>query len=201
MVQGTLLQVWPVRQPVLGSIGELELIVLKDRPGQVRKNAGRISGRAQVAAKVTIDSTGTQAGPATIITVATPANAGNPSAPVKPSGSMQLDLTTGAAFKKLELQEARDKLFLSAFDNTLGLALSQKEIASKIGPTWNAMKWTKTAFITTRDRLLGLDPRHPAYISKTGGERGPNVKYVLDVVVGDGDDGGDGDSSQSATSD
>lgn len=57
MVQGTLLQVWPIVQPVPGRVGEMELVVLKDRPGKVRKISGTPSGKAQVAAQVTMDST------------------------------------------------------------------------------------------------------------------------------------------------
>jgi len=184
MVQGTLLQVWPVRQPVLGSIGELELIVLKDRPGQVRKHAGRISGRAQVAAKVTIDSTGsTASGPTTVFTIAAPANAGNPSAPTPPQGSMQLDLTASAAFKKRERQQAMEALMLSAFGNVVDTALTGKEVVAKIGATWKANGWSATALQTTRDRLI-----QAGYLVKIGGDRGPNVKYVLQVQIDDGDD-------------
>lgn len=58
MVQGTLLQVWPLRQPMPGAVGEVELVVLKDRPGAVRavsQQAGG-AGKAQVAGLVTLDS-------------------------------------------------------------------------------------------------------------------------------------------------
>ena len=30
-----LLQAWPLKQPMPGAVGEIELVVLKDRPGQV----------------------------------------------------------------------------------------------------------------------------------------------------------------------
>ena len=58
MVQGTLLQVWPIKQPMPGDVGELELVVLKDRPGQVRAHSQKTGGRgkAQVAGVVTLDS-------------------------------------------------------------------------------------------------------------------------------------------------
>ena len=56
MVQGTLLQAWPTAQPMPGKRGEVELIVLKDRPGQVRARALEPDGKSQVAAKVVIDS-------------------------------------------------------------------------------------------------------------------------------------------------
>ena len=58
MVQGTLLQVWPIKQPMPGDVGEMELVVLKDRPGQVRAHSQKVGGRgkAQVAGVVTLDS-------------------------------------------------------------------------------------------------------------------------------------------------
>nr|DAQ15615.1 MAG TPA: Bifunctional DNA primase/polymerase [Caudoviricetes sp.] len=58
MVQGTLLQVWPIKQPMPGDVGEMELVVLKDRPGQVRARSQKTGGRgkAQVAGVVTLDS-------------------------------------------------------------------------------------------------------------------------------------------------
>jgi len=57
MVQGTMLQVWPVRQPMPDALGEVELIVLKDRPGEVRKISAKTGSKAQLAARVFIDST------------------------------------------------------------------------------------------------------------------------------------------------
>ena len=58
MVQGTLLQVWPIKQPMPGDVGEMELVVLKDRPGQVRAHSQKTGGRgkAQVAGVVALDS-------------------------------------------------------------------------------------------------------------------------------------------------
>src|SRR5690606_27291331 len=56
MVQGTMLQVWPVQQPMPGAVGEVELVVLKDRPGQVRAVSATAQGKAQVSAVVTLDS-------------------------------------------------------------------------------------------------------------------------------------------------
>ncbi len=60
MVQGTLLQAWVKTQPMPGIVGVVELVVLKDRPGQVRKVSARPSttgtGKAQVTAVVRLDS-------------------------------------------------------------------------------------------------------------------------------------------------
>ena len=71
MVQGTAIQVVPITQPMPGALGEIELLVYKDRPGAVRAVSGpvRRDSRTQVAALVTIDST--QEG-ITRITVAAP---------------------------------------------------------------------------------------------------------------------------------
>ena len=56
MVQGSLLQVWPVNQPMPGALGKVELIVLKDRPGQVRAISQKSGTKAQLAAEVLMDS-------------------------------------------------------------------------------------------------------------------------------------------------
>lgn len=170
MVQGTLLQVWPTRQPILGSVGELELIVLKDRPGQVRKHAGRITGRAQVAAKVLIDSTQDD-GKRTVFTVTAPGSSGAAGAPTT---VMQVDLNAGNAFKKLERQELMDLTFLAPFQGVPGTQLTGKVISSTIAAEWSKNGFSKTSAQTTRDRLLDL-----SYLLKNGGERGPGVTYEL----------------------
>lgn len=57
MVQGTLLQAWPLSQPMPGALGEIELVVLKDRPGKVREHSLSNGGdKAQVAALCRLDS-------------------------------------------------------------------------------------------------------------------------------------------------
>jgi hypothetical protein len=57
MVQGTALQVHPLDRPAPGRVGHLELIVGKDRPGQVRRYSSDEGGKLQVAAEVILDST------------------------------------------------------------------------------------------------------------------------------------------------
>lgn len=54
MVQGTALQVHPIDQPRPGRVGLVELLVGKDRPGQVRQHS--TEEKIQVAAEVIIDS-------------------------------------------------------------------------------------------------------------------------------------------------
>lgn len=57
MVQGALLQTFPVRQPIPGAVGEVDLLVLKDRPGKVREISEKSGEKAQLAARVMMDST------------------------------------------------------------------------------------------------------------------------------------------------
>lgn len=131
MVQGAMLQVWPVRQPMPGIVGEVELIVLKDRPGQVRKISalGRGSGKAQVAAHVTIDST--QEG-VTALTVSPPPGvaAGSPDAP---GGPTQLDLSRSKAAEKAQELRETDEAVLASFGGSLGEALTVKEVVERTG--------------------------------------------------------------------
>lgn len=54
MVQGTALQVHPIDRPMPGRVGLVELIIGKDRPGQVRANS--TEDHPQVAAEVILDS-------------------------------------------------------------------------------------------------------------------------------------------------
>jgi hypothetical protein len=56
MVQGAAIQVYPVTKPKRGGVGELELIVIKDRPGWVRAVALGREGN-ELAATAVIDST------------------------------------------------------------------------------------------------------------------------------------------------
>lgn len=58
MVQGSLIQAYVIRQPMPGAVGEVELVVTKDRPGFVRAaSLPSGGGKAQVAAVVRMDST------------------------------------------------------------------------------------------------------------------------------------------------
>jgi KaiC/GvpD/RAD55 family RecA-like ATPase len=78
MIQGTALQVVPVQQPMPGHLGEVDLLVYKDRPGAVRVISGPVarSNRTQLAAKAWIDST--QSGVTRIVLEPPPADPGSP---------------------------------------------------------------------------------------------------------------------------
>jgi hypothetical protein len=128
MVQGSMLQVWPIKQPMPGQLGEVELIVLKDRPGQVRKASARTGQKAQSAARVVIDST--QAG-VTTMTITAPAQATQ----VAASGVVDLtkqraaDKAAAQAQKSLERQEA----VKWAYQGQMGRKMSQLEIMKLVG--------------------------------------------------------------------
>lgn len=57
MVQGTLIQVHAIEQPRPGAVGQMELIVMKDRPGHVRAISSGGGSKAQTCGMVYMDST------------------------------------------------------------------------------------------------------------------------------------------------
>lgn len=130
MIQGAMLQVWPVKQPMPGAFGEVELIVLKDRPGQVRAVSANGSGKAQSAAKVTIDST---VPGRTVITVSAPpgvaqaANGGGDGQ--TPGPGITVDLSGSKAAAKAQALRALDDAVLDAFGGELGRALTVRDVA------------------------------------------------------------------------
>lgn len=120
MVQGTLLQVWPVRQPMPGAVGEVELVVLKDRPGAVRaaSAAGRGSGKAQVAGVVTIDSS--VAG-RTVLSVAAPRS-------VAGGGCVEVDLSGSRAAERAQENARWEDAVVRVFGGVVGRLLTRKEV-------------------------------------------------------------------------
>lgn len=125
MVQGTLLQVWPTTQPMPGVLGHVELIVLKDRPGQVRKisQVGN-GGKAQLAAKVSIDS---RTPGSTVITI------NPPTPPQQIAAQGQFDLQRSIDAQKSEkLQHAKDAIIYDVFRGDDTLELSAMQIADRL---------------------------------------------------------------------
>lgn len=125
MVQGTLLQVWPVKQPMPGALGEVELIVLKDRPGAVRAvslNAG--GSKAQLAAKVKIDS---RIAGQTLMSVEPP----TPPASVAAQGQFDLQRSIDAE-KAEKLQHAKDAIIYDVFRGDDTVELTAVQIADRL---------------------------------------------------------------------
>jgi hypothetical protein len=197
MVQGSLLQVWPKQnqQPVKGGIGEVELIVLKDRPGEVRRYAGGLVGRAQVAAEVIIDSSGKwpDGSDKTVFTIKDPPprpnTNTNPTAPgaqaapaAAPAIVTKVTGKTSARTKaaiannlnKLQVEALQEKIYLAAWGNVAGTRLTSSEIQAAVWPTWLAQNWTSSAYRATHVRLLA-----DKTLRKNGPQAGPGIDYEL----------------------
>jgi hypothetical protein len=164
MVQGTLLQVWPVRQPMPGAVGEVELVVLKDRPGSVRA-ASQASGggKAQVAGIVTIDSS--RAGQ-TEMTIAPPRNIVSQTA-----SAVDVDLSNTKAAAKAEENARWEDVIMTIFQGELGRSLTRREILEDP----NCIAAPRQAERAV-ERLVSY-----GVLEKTGKTRG--VKYTLMIDV------------------
>ena len=137
MVQGTLLQVWPIKQPMPGDVGEMELVVLKDRPGQVRAHSQKTGGRgkAQVAGVVTLDSR-TEGRSSLVITPPrrTPSGGGGT---LTADGEdvndverrVELDFTDmNKAMEKIAQRQNDEDTVIGAFGGEVGMKLSSRDL-------------------------------------------------------------------------
>lgn len=125
MVMGTLLQVWPVKQPMPGVVGRIEVIVLKDRPGQVRKIAAQSSGtgKVQVAAIVEMDST--QEGE-TIMRIIPPVDQSSPEAQGK------IDLGDSRAAQLARARQEAEQRVLHAYGGVNGRTKSLRDLRGEL---------------------------------------------------------------------
>ncbi len=117
MVQGTALQVHPVDPPRRGKVGTLELIVMKDRPGQVRAIASQ--EEIQVAALVEMDSR-TDGVTRTRIMV-----------PPADEVAVELDVDDGRAVTETIVSKLREYI-PRVFRGDTSLALSGPEISVRV---------------------------------------------------------------------
>ncbi len=137
MVQGTLLQVWPIKQPMPGDVGEMELVVLKDRPGQVRAHSQKTGGRgkAQVAGVVTLDSR-TEGRSSLVITPPrrTPSGGGGVlNADGEDVGDaerrVELDFTDmSKMMEKVAQRQDDEDIVISAFRGEVGIQLNSRDL-------------------------------------------------------------------------
>ena len=143
MVQGTLLQVCPIKQPMPGDVGEMELVVLKDRPGQVRAHSQKTGGRgkAQVAGVVTLDSR-TEGRSSLVITPPrrTPSGGGGV---LNADGEdvndverrVELDFTDmSKAMEKLAQRQDDEDTVIGAFRGEIGIQLSSRDLFALVDP-------------------------------------------------------------------
>lgn len=169
MVQGSLLQTYPVKQPMPGAVGEVELIVLKDRPGKVRAASQKSGEKAQLAARVVMDS---REEGQTVMKVESPDL--KASAEEETKAEMDLDLRHSRAAERAEKVADENAAFLGAFGRELGKSLSKAELVEKID--WPGTDRERDLmFKRTRDRLLD-----EGWISAEGKTR--SAMYMLTMA-------------------
>lgn len=180
MVQGSMIQVWPVTQPRPGDKGEMQLIVVKDRPGQVRaiskKGAG--NGKVQLAALIYLDSRPIddkgrmQTG--TTLTILPPPEAASSQHSHKMDFSDSRD-----AMRAMRAKEAEDAV-LFAFGGEVGRKLRHSDIWSYVQRYNDGLDpENRISEVATRNAEKRLVP---AWLSEDG--KGPSFGYVLDVGEG-----------------
>lgn len=194
MVQGTLLQVWPIRQPMPGDVGEMELVVLKDRPGQVRAHSQKTGGRgkAQVAGVVTLDSR-TEGRSSLVITPPrrTPSGGGGV---LNADGEdvndverrVELDFTDmSKVMEKVAQRQDDEDTVIGAFGGEIGIRLSSRDLFA-ITDSDIPRGRTKSAL----DRLTAR-----GWIMAEGGRGG--FQYTLIAIGEDGPEERDLDEKES----
>lgn len=193
MVQGTLLQVWPIKQPMPGDVGEMELVVLKDRPGQVRAHSQKTGGRgkAQVAGVVTLDSR-TEGRSSLVITPPrrTPSGGGGTlnadGEDVSDVGRrVELDFTDmSKMMEKIAQRQDDEDTVIGAFRGEVGIRLNSRDLFDIVDGDISRDR-TKAAL----DRLIAR-----GWIMAEGGRGGR--QYTLVAVGEDGPEERDLDGTE-----
>lgn len=193
MVQGTLLQVWPIKQPMPGDVGEMELVVLKDRPGQVRAHSQKTRGRgkAQVAGVVTLDSR-TEGRSSLVITPPrrTPSGGGGTLNADGEDASdverrVELDFTDmSSMMEKIAQRQDDEDTVIGAFRGEVGIRLNSRDLFDIVDGDISRDR-TKAAL----DRLIAR-----GWIMAEGGRGGR--QYTLVAVGEDGPEERDLDETE-----
>lgn len=193
MVQGTLLQVWPIKQPMPGDVGEMELVVLKDRPGQVRAHSQKTGGRgkAQVAGVITLDSR-TEGRSSLVITPPrrTPSGGGGvlnaDGEDVSDVGRrVELDFTDmSKMMEKIAQRQDDEDTVIGAFRGEVGIRLNSRDLFDIVDGDISRGR-TKAAL----DRLIAR-----GWIMAEGGRGGR--QYTLVAVGEDGPEERDLDETE-----
>jgi hypothetical protein len=179
---GSLIQVWPRQQPRPGALGVMDLLVIKDRPGQVRKISldGTGNGKVQLAATVTLDS---RVEGKSVLTIGVPiplARAATPSA--LDTAAMEVSERQ----LKIDAMDQKVEHAMRAFDHKHGVLLSKRDILRSIGildvlegvndlPQQSQVDWDEALNYGSREGR-GLKRENPVFL-KTG--TGANVKYQM----------------------
>lgn len=178
MVQGTLLQAFPVKQPRRGAMGEIELYVIKDRPGSVREIADEQGDKVQLAARVYLDS---REPGRTEMRIESP-----PAPPNKSQGELDIDMSASReadrAEKKREeerkrrekvaREEAAEQRVVQVF-GAVGTAMSIPEILGE------RAEWTRQKLVPVLKRMVDHQMIEPAGETESSGRGRPAKLYVL----------------------
>lgn len=175
MVQGSLLQCYPVSQPMPGAKGEVELIVLKDRPGKVRAASQKSGERAQLAGRLFMDST---VPGETKVTLTSPERAKPKDDPDKPS-QQEVDLRHQRAAERAEQVERENFQVLDLFGGEVGAALSMSEMVELVHGIPDAKDATTKQKNEVKRGVARL--MQEGWLSKQGTTKGS--LYVLDVSM------------------
>lgn len=170
MVQGTLLQTFPVRQPMPGAIGEIELIVLKDRPGKVRAISEKSGEKAQLAARIIMDST---VEGKTDISLQVPNKRQNLSS----DSTQEIDLRNSNAAAKAEKIAAENAEVLNLYGGEIGVAFTKREMFEELygeGDPKQLQRW-QINLVTNAIKRLSAD----GWITRVGSTA--NTSYILAV--------------------
>lgn len=172
MVQGALLQAWPISQPRPGALGEVELIVLKDRPGRVREHAQDSGGdKAQVAALCRIDS---REGNTTKLTFNTAPNA------MTALDKGIIDASRAEAAERAEKGRMWDERVKHVYEGELGRSYSLKEISEALAD-FEAPGQVKAAVLRLVDQ---------GWLAKVGKTRAQKYELIVgeaETLYGDPD--------------
>lgn len=196
MVQGTLLQVWPIKQPMPGDVGEMELVVLKDRPGQVRAHSQKTGGRgkAQVAGVVTLDSR-TEGRSSLVITPPRRTSSGG-GGTLNADGEdvsdverrVELDFTDmSKAMEKLARRQDDEDTVIGAFRGEVGVELNSRDIYDLVDDDLPRAR-TKAALdrLISRGWIMAVRGRGGnQYTLVAVGEEGPEERDLDESSVED----------------
>jgi hypothetical protein len=202
MVQGTLLQVWPIKQPMPGDVGEMELVVLKDRPGQVRAHSQKTGGRgkAQVAGVVTLDSR-TEGRSSLVITPPrrTPSGGGGV---LNSDGEdvndverrVELDFTDmSKVMEKIAQRQDDEDTVIGAFRGEIGVELNSRDLYDLVDADLPRSR-TKAALdrLISRGWVMAVRGRGGnQYTLVAVGEEGPEERGLNDTVDKESEDSGE----------
>lgn len=124
MVQGSMLQTYPVAQPMPGAVGEVELILLKDRPGKVRMVSEKSGERAQLTAKFIMDSTQEDRVKVTL----EPPSAKKIASAEELKRKAELDLRASREAERIERLENEEETLLRLYGGELGKQLPMTDL-------------------------------------------------------------------------